>query len=97
MFHDDLPSQTSQFAPAMLAVPTFEPAGCTEPVWLIQTISSAPVFCRSVRGVGSNQMSYEASYTLLLFGYDMLTLVAIVANRLSLTCNGRPLPVLQLA
>src|SRR5215469_15122728 len=96
-FQPLLPSQTSQVAPAMFAVPTLEPTGCTEPVWLSQTISSAPVFWPSVRGVGSNQMSYEASNTLPLLGYVMLTLVWIVWNWLLLTCSGRPLPVLQLA
>jgi hypothetical protein len=43
-FHPILPSQTSQVAPAMLAVPTFDPIGWMVPRWLSQTITSAPSF-----------------------------------------------------
>jgi hypothetical protein len=67
-FQPVLPDQTSQVAPAMVAVPTLEPIGWIEPVWLSQTMSSAPSFCCVVvvGRVRWNQMSYAASYVPLL-------------------------------
>src|SRR5690606_20248977 len=59
-FQPVLPYQTSQVAPARFTVSTREPIGWIEPTRLSQTMISAPVFCPSVRGVGSNHRSYEA-------------------------------------
>ena len=39
-----------------------EVAGWGAPAWFTHTMISAPVFWPSVRGVGSNQMSYAASH-----------------------------------
>jgi len=95
-FQPMLPSHTSQVPPAMFAVPTREPTGCGAPAWLTHTMISAPVFCPSVRAVGSNQMSYAASHCPEP-GKLMLTDVWMPAKRESLTRSGRMLPELQFA
>src|SRR5689334_2648174 len=92
-----VPNQTSHVAPAMVTVAWRDPIGWIEPVWLSHTITSAPSFC-PVDGVGwllLNHRSYAASYTPEA-GYDMSTLVVMLANRLSVACIGSwLLPSLQ--
>src|SRR5262245_7388882 len=62
-FQPVCPNQTAHVPPAIVAVPICWPTGWIEPCLLSQTMISAPVFWPSVRGVGSNQMSYAASHT----------------------------------
>ena len=63
-FQPLLPDQTSHVAPAMLAVPIFEPIGWIEPARLSQTIDLGAVVLPASWCVGRdlwNQMSYAAS------------------------------------
>src|SRR3954471_19835600 len=60
-----LPDHTCHWRPATVAVPTREPTGWTGPALLNQIMISVRL-TPSVRGVGSSQMSYAASYTALL-------------------------------
>lgn len=63
-FEPLLPDHTCQSRPPTLALPTGEPMGWTDPTLLNQIMISVR-FTPSVRGVGSSQMSYAASYTAL--------------------------------
>src|SRR3954468_9924770 len=55
-----LPDHTCHERPATVAAPVCEPTGCTPPTRLNQIMISVRL-TPSVRGVGSSQMSYEAS------------------------------------
>jgi hypothetical protein len=79
-------------APASCAVPTLLPIGCGGPAWLPQIMSSA-AFCPDWLGLGSYHRSYEAFQApppVVVYETLLETLPKL------LTCNGRPLPELQL-
>src|SRR6185369_1673968 len=94
-FQPMLPNHTSQVPPAMFTVATRPPTGCGAPAWLSHTMSSAPVFCPSVRAVGSNQMSYAASHCPPAKPIE--TLVFTFWKAASDVRIGSPEPLVQLA